>query len=317
MSPYQSSTKQIQSPYAWTFVDLNVDETGACWTAERNALRDIKPKGLVVRYPNPFGADAKLAEPEILYETSDAFDAYWRSPKGEHHVLGKKHHFQDAKGKWKTKELGRRPQRLVKVDGFGDRVLIGLGWPASYLALAGGEYQPLDIGDDAMAESIVGTGPEDILIATAHGLNHFDGAKWTRVANAPVRAKALSVSKDLVYVTGVDPERGKVFHLYRGNARDGFTGLLPREPSTRPDLENMTFALGSLYLTQSGDVERGLYRYDEASQAIEKCVEASGYTGRLAGNDQVLWFENGIELLCTDGKTWRSVPRVHHDKSKA
>lgn len=52
MSPYQSSTKQIQSPYAWTFVDLNVDETGACWTAERNALRDIKPKGLVVRYPN-------------------------------------------------------------------------------------------------------------------------------------------------------------------------------------------------------------------------------------------------------------------------
>jgi hypothetical protein len=58
-------------------------------------------------------------------------------------------------------------------------------------------------------------------------------------------------------------------------------------------------------------------------------VRASGVlfaSGRLvmvaslppaAGNGDVLWVENGIELLCFNGTTWQQVPRVWHDKSKA
>ena len=61
-------------------------------------------------------------------------------------------------------------------------------------------------------------------------------------------------------------------------------------------------------------MQRGLYRLQGTD--VTKIMGATGYTGRSAGNRDVLWVENGIELLCFDSKTWKQVPRVWHDKSK-
>jgi hypothetical protein len=306
---YESKTKQIESTHAWTYAGLQVDASGACYAAERNGLRDIKPKGLLVRYPNPFAGGG---EPEVLYQTSDSFQHYWRSPAGEHHILGKKHHFE-VKGKFKTKEVTQRAQRLTRIKGFGNRLLITYGWPAAYNEIVGGEYKPLDIGLTELCEDLDGSGPEDIYVSSSVGIVHFDGGTWRQLANAPKHANLACVSRDEVYTTGVEPEQGLIFALYRGNARTGFKGLVPCTPADG-GYKAIVPALGSIYLMKSHGESRGLYRF--TGTTIEQVMHATAYTGRAAGNADVLWVENGIELLCFNGKTWKQVPRVMHDKSK-
>jgi hypothetical protein len=119
------------------------------------------------------------------------------------------------------------------------------------------------------------------------------------------------VSRDEVYCTGIDPEQGLVFDVYRGNARDGFVGVVPAK--SQHSFAHILHALGDIYLVKTGE-ESGLYRVD--GSAIEYVVKANGYTGRAAGTRDVLWFENGIELLCFDGKTWKHVPRVWQETTK-
>jgi hypothetical protein len=220
MSVYVSTTKQIASPHAWTFAGLAVDESGACYAAERNALRDIKAKGLLVRYPNPFKVGG---EPEVLFESPDPFQSFWRTPTGELHVLGKKkHHFQ-VKGTFKNKEITKGAQWLVGIHGAGDRLIVTTGGPDACVEIANGEYVPLDVGLSTQCEDIAGTASDDLYVSSGEGITYFDGKKWTLLKGSPKNGHVVCVSRDEVFATGIDPEEGRVFAVYKGNAQSGFS----------------------------------------------------------------------------------------------
>ena len=310
MSSYISDTEQIHNSSAWTFAGLAVDESGSCYAAERKGLRNIKPKGLIVRYPNPFAGGG---QPELLYKSSDPFQHLWRAPGGRLHVLGnKKYHFEvevKGKSKFKTKAMTKPAQRMVRIRGFGDRLILAFGWPDAYVELVEGEPRPLEIGLGGHCEDIAGTGPDDIYVSSTEGIVHFDGERWQSVPDAPEAACLLCMSRDEVYATGRDPEQGKVFAVYRGNAREGFRGILRTDALDDVDDLNRIFAaLGAIYLVQTHGQQRGLYRLRDGG--VEKVMSATSLTGRVAGNDDLLWIENGIELLCFDGSQWLQVPRV-------
>ncbi len=313
VSVYVSNTKQIPSPHAWTFAGLQVDESGACYAAERNGLRDIKPKGLLVRYPNPFAGGGK---PEVIYEAADPFQHMWRAPSGGFHLLGKKHHFS-VNGTFKSKEITKGAQKLLRVWGAGERVILALGYPAAYLEIVNGEYVPLAVGlsTACACEDLTGSAADDIYVADEEGITHFDGKEWRAVKGAPKGAQLACVSRDEVFATGIDPEQGRVFAIYRGNARDGFKGLVRAEHLKNDGSFGRIFhALGAVHLIQTHGADRGLYRLSEGE--VSKLMGITGFAGRVAGSD-VLWVENGIELLCFDGTTWKQVPRVWQEKSKA
>ncbi len=104
-----------------------------------------------------------------------------------------------------------------------------------------------------------------------------------------------------------------MFAVYRGNARSGFSGLVPAAKDGRYD--RLVYALGAVHVLITHDTQRGLYGVKGSK--LEKLMSATGSTGRAAGDANVLWIENGIEPLCFDGKAWNQVARVWHDKTKA
>lgn len=252
--------------------------------------------------------------PEVLHETSDSFQGFFRSPTGDTYLYGKKLHFM-VKGKWKSKEITARAQRIVRVGAFGGRVFVALGWSEAFGEWVDGELGKIDLGLTGLCEDIVGTGPDDVYVSTGDGLAYFDGTHWKILGGAPERARLACVSRDEVYTTGIDSEEGRIFALYRGNARAGFSGLVHMETvAVDGGFDKIVPALGGIYLVASGGADRGLYQLRGAE--IVRIMTATGYTGRAAGNASVLWVDNGIELLCFDGAHWKTVPRVYHDTTK-
>ncbi len=312
MAIYQSNTPQVQHRNAWTFAGLAVDQAGDCFVAERNGLRDIKAKGLIVRYPNPFG---KGGEPEVLYEsTTDSPQSLVRTASGALHMFGKKHHFLDG-GKWKSKAVQAKGE-VMRGYAAGETVYLMQGWPDAFIASPKpGEYNVVDTGLKGHPSAISGTGPADIWAAADDGLAHFDGTTWTVIENAPKPGTLLCRSHDEVLLTGNDREQGLVAALYRGNATQGFSPWIFANKCANGGRFDVIFeALGKVFLTQTHDSERGLYC--PAGDGVEKIMNTTGFCTVAGGNAEVLWHSNGIELLCFNGKQWKQVPRIWHDKTK-
>lgn len=131
--------------------------------------------------------------------------------------------------------------------------------------------------------------------------------------DTPQHARLLVLSADDVVSTGFIP--GGPTAVFRGNAKAGFRPLIARASlPTKGDLVNVTSALGQMFFTQTHDYGRGLYRLD--GETVVPVMHATGYADAAVGNADLLWHSNGVELLCFDGATWKSVPRVFHDKTK-
>ena len=313
---FSSTTRQPQSPHAWTFSGLELDGAGSVIAAERNGLRGIKAKGLVVRYANPFTSPG--VKPEILCESSDSFVGLHRTPEGALHVRGKnKHHFE-VKGKWKSKVVGEGV--LTAIHAYGPQLLLTTGWPEQC-------FRSCDDGSYALLETLPGkclqiAGDETtgLYAATDDGISYFDGQRWAELPNTPRNGRVLVLSATEILATGAlptsAPEDATLGALYRGNAKDGFSLVVPDggHQASSGTLVRVTKALGEIFLTQTHGYGRGAYRVE--GSAFTPVMQASGTCDATAGDENVLWHANGVELLCFNGKEWRSVERAHHDTTK-
>jgi hypothetical protein len=309
MTPYRSETQQLKGQNSWTFTELTLDESGAVYAAERSAMRDIKPKGLLVRYPNPFtSADEP---PEVLYETSDAFTGMYRAPDGALHLRSKKKHYYQVGGKWKSKEVAPRAV-VTAIHAYGPRLLVTTGWPDNCFEWIADEYHKLD-SEPAECMQIAGDATTGLYATNNQGISFFDGTRWSKLADSPMSARVLVQSADDVISTGFT--MGGTTAVYRGNAKAGFQPVVAKANCpTEGRLVGVTGALGQIFFTQTHDIGHGLYRLE--GDSVVPIMSATGYCDAAAGSRDLLWHSNGVELLCFDGTTWKSVPRVHHDKTK-
>ena len=295
MIPYKSPTPQSWKETEYTFAQLVVEPSGACVAAERKGGRKLDDKGLVVRYPNPF---AEHAPPSVLYRAKEPLGSLWRAPDGTLHAGGKRHHH--GAGAWKAYKLGDKLdiRRGLTTESGATFVIVRVGFKASQLLrVRGKDVEVLLERDDQfyVGPGLVGR-DDDVYVATTDGIHHFDGQATLLLPGSPTHGGNLAQLEDGAVLA--DGALNGSRALSRGCSTSPFT----RVAQTAGD--GLCAALGAYYSAGSTSTSRV-----EGSD-VTVVFEASGWTGPIAGNDDVLWIANGIELVCTDGKGWKSVARV-------
>jgi hypothetical protein len=235
-----------------------------------------------------------------------------RTPSGEIHLWSKKKHHFKVGARWKSKAVSGRAV-VTAIHAVGSRVLVVTGWPNGCFEWIDGEHEKLDT-EPADCGQLAGDEETGVHAATGNGIATFDGTRWSLLPETPQNARLLVRSKDEVLSTGYIP--GGPTAVFRGNARTGWKPVVARASlPTKGNLVGVTSALGHVFFTQTHDVGRGLYRLD--GKTVVPVMHATGYCDAAAGTADALWHANGIELLCFDGTTWKSVPRVFHETTKA
>lgn len=293
---YRSDTPQAFNANHYTFTSLHVDRAGTCYATEMRGGRDIKPKGLVVRYPNPFASDAPA---EQLHATSEALSAIWQTPAGVVHAFGKQH-YTNASGTWKKTKGFDSKYAVNYAWGSGDVLYAGCAYPGTLYRMTSAGTEQVDIGHAGEdMYGLDGTALDDVYVSTREHLVHFDGTAWHDLAGAPAGG-------DLAFDGGTLLVTGGGTAVYR---RDGSTFVAVCEGA--PEDRAIVAAVGGVYLTDGRSVSR------VEGSALVEVMEATGYISKsIAGNPGVLWCANGIELLCFDGTTWKQVRRIHDETTK-
>lgn len=299
---FRSSTPQLRGPNAYTFTHLVLDAEGNCYSSEQRGLRDLKSKGLVVRYPNPFAGGG---EPEVLYQASEALYSIWRTDSGVLHAFGKAH-YTNASGTWK-KTKGENKNQINYAWGVGEQVWAATAYLGRLFSVAPGGLAPIEYGvSGSSLHGLRGTAAGDVYVSTDDGLVHFDGRAWGSPSTSAPHGGAIEFLDGTMYLTGRTDDDAPNAAVYRRDG-DRYTPVCYGDAAERA----LVAARGALYVEEGWS----LARLDGTT--LVPVLEATGYVNKaLAGNADVLWVANGIELLCFDGREWRSVPRALHETSK-
>lgn len=295
---FRSTTDQMNG-LGWkdaghTFSSLLVDPDGACVAAERGGGRELDCKGMLVRYANPFKAESA---PEILYETKKGpLIGATRGADGSLWAITSKDVHTNVSGKWKASKPTIDGYYLLSdIDRAGDT--IWLRDSNRFHRLVDGKWQPVPTDPDwGSAYDMAGLAADDVYLTFYAGLAHFDGQSTTLLDDAPKLNRLQVAGDEIIAGAGI------------GNRKRGF----------RPPVEGASFdgakvfpALGGLAAVSSKDVS--FYRDGKGGPIME----ATGWIANAcAGNAEVLWIANRLELLCTDGSSWRTVPRALHDHTR-
>ncbi len=301
---YTSQTEQIQSPHAHTFVGLSVDQDGNCFAAERKGMRKTKLKGVVAYYPNPFRNPGPA---ELLYSTkSEAFTNILRDESGSLFVVGKTRIHTNAGEKWESKKTGNNLTQIWGIDGDMYLRFYSTNPTTTLLKKEGDTFLPTTIPFEKNIVDIAGLRRDSIYVSGRDGIAHFDGTKWTSIENAPTEGHLLCLNDNEVLTTGFWNNEA---YLWQGNAEKGFAPLVKDcELDLGERFKTVCSALGGVYLLVTHGFQRGLWKLE--NDQVVRIMAATGYSDALAGNEEVLWVSNGIELLCTNGSDWIQVPRI-------
>lgn len=171
-----------------------------------------------------------------------------------------------------------------------------------------GHWRPIDQGvrvprskqtGAAGFQAIDGTSENAIFAVGNHGETWFyDGRKWTQEQSpTDVTLTALKVVGKDVYAAGM---AGTLLRRHGGKWQ-----LIPQD-KTREDFWALAELSGQVYAsTYDGNFTLG----DGQVRRVEMSLERKVTTGYLDAKDGVLWSVGEKDLVYTDGKTWKTVPR--------
>lgn len=316
---YISTTTQIESPHAWgAFNDLVADRDGSCVSAEGRGLRAIKGKGLIVRYGNPFANGTT----EVMFESNEALVGVAIAGDGAVHAIGKRHH-TNASGAWKSSPSSLLPPGLRVIRAIGDELWIV--HDAGVLRLVGKTVTHVDLGAvHGRVLDVAGTSPSDVYISidpegsrpwSGPGVLHFDGTAATPIANAPHGAHLAMDGTDVIatgLTEGPTADAATDGVLHRGTAA-GLTAIVRRAdvPACSPgDRLAVAVALGGVFVAGSGQPPEQLVGRVVGAKVEPVMQTTIGWAKRVTGRPDVVWMQNGIELLAFDGGQWKDVARA-------